>query len=349
MKKILVTGGCGFIGSHTIVDLIENGFEVVCADSNERSNSESLNAVKEITGTEVPHYQVDLCDLDATRKVFEENTDISGIIHFAAYKAVGESVEKPILYYQNNLNSLANILTCIEEFGVKHFIFSSSCSVYGNADELPVTESTPTKEAESPYAHTKQIGEGIIQNFAKVSPDSSFIALRYFNPAGAHPSALLGEASFDKPSNLVPVITDTASGKRDKMMVFGTDYNTRDGSCVRDYIYIMDLANAHTKSLQYLQNQKNTSNYEIFNVGIGEGATVLEAIKAFEKVTGMKLNYELADRRPGDIEAIYSNYEYAAKTLDWEPKGSIEDIMRTAWAWQQNRPEWSFSSNRGEV
>ncbi len=342
--KILVTGGCGYIGSHTIVDLIDNGYEVICADSNERSNAGALDSVKQITGVEVPHFQVNLCDLEATRKIFEAHRDISGIIHFAAYKAVGESVEKPLLYYQNNLNSLANVLACIEEFKVKYFIFSSSCSIYGNADELPVTESTPMKTAESPYAHTKQIGEGIISNFAKIQPKSSFISLRYFNPAGAHPSALLGEASFDKPSNLVPVITDTASGKRDKMMVFGTDYNTRDGSCVRDYIYIMDLANAHTKSLQRLQSQRNESNYEVFNVGIGEGVTVLEALNAFEKVTGIKLNYELADRRPGDVEAIYSNYEYAAKALDWEPKGSIEDIMRTAWAWQQNRPEWSFKS-----
>jgi len=345
--KILVTGGCGYIGSHTIVDLIDNGYEVVCVDSNERSNAGALDGVKQITGVEVPHYQIDLCDLEATRKVFEAHRDISGIIHFAAYKAVGESVEKPLLYYQNNLNSLANVLACIKEFEVKYFIFSSSCSIYGNADELPVTEFTPMKTAESPYAHTKQIGEGVISHFAKIHPKSSFISLRYFNPAGAHPSALLGEASFDKPSNLVPVITDTASGKREKMMVFGTDYNTRDGSCVRDYIYIMDLANAHTKSLQRLQSQRNESNYEVFNLGIGEGVTVLEALNAFEKVTGMKLNYELAERRPGDIEAIYSNYEYAAKALDWKPKGSIEDIMRTAWAWQQNRPEWSFRSGKG--
>ncbi len=345
--KILVTGGCGFIGSHTIVDLLENGFEVVNIDNNVRSNAGALEGIEAITGVKVPHYQTDLCDLAATRKVFAEHPDIEGIVHFAAYKAVGESVEKPVLYYQNNLNSLANVLTCVEEFGVKHFIFSSSCSVYGNADELPVTEATPMKEAESPYAHTKQIGEGMIQHFAKVHPETSFVALRYFNPAGAHPSALIGEASFDKPTNLVPVITDTASGVREKMVVFGTDYNTRDGSCIRDYIYIMDLANAHTKSIQYLQSGKNKANYEVFNVGIGEGVTVLEAIRAFEKVTGISLNYELVDRRPGDVEAIYSNYKYAAEALNWTPKGSIEDIMQTAWQWQQKRPEWSFRSSAG--
>lgn len=344
MSKILVTGGCGFIGSHTIVDLVENNFEVICIDNNGRSNARSLEGVKAITGVKVPHYKVDLCDLAATRQVFQEHPDIKGIVHFAAFKAVGESVEKPLLYYRNNLNSLSNILSCVQEFGVKNLIFSSSCSVYGNASELPVTEKTPIQQAESPYGHTKQIGEQMLQHFGRACPEVSSIALRYFNPAGAHPSAKIGEASFDRPTNLVPVITETAAGKRKKMMVYGNDYNTRDGSCVRDYIYIMDLANAHTKALQYLEAGNNQANFEVFNLGMGEGATVLEAINAFEKVTGLSLNYELAPRRPGDVEAIYSNYQYAAETLDWQPKGTIEDIMRTAWAWEQVRPDWSFNA-----
>ncbi len=344
MSKILVTGGCGFIGSHTIVDLLDNGFEVINIDSNIRSNVGALAGIKAITGVEVPHYKVDLCDLSATRQVFEEHPDIDGIVHFAAFKAVGESVLHPLLYYKNNINSLANILECVQEFDVSHFIFSSSCSIYGNTDELPVTESTPMLKAESPYAHTKQIGEQMIESLSTVCPATGFVALRYFNPAGAHPSTLIGEASFAAPTNLVPVITETASGKREKMMVFGDDYNTRDGSCIRDYIYIMDLANAHTKALQYLQDQKNQKNFEVFNLGIGEGATVFEAINAFEKATGLSLNYEVAPRRPGDVEAIYSNYIYASKTLNWTPKGSMEDIMRTAWQWEQNRPEWSFKA-----
>lgn len=335
--KVLVTGGCGYIGSHTIVDLLDHGFQVVSVDSLVNSSPETLDGVEAITGVKVQNYPIDLCDLAATRQIFQDHPDINGVIHFAALKFVGESVEQPLRYFNNNINSLLNVLSCVEEFDVDHFIFSSSCSVYGNSDALPVTEETPLQEAESPYGRTKQIGEQIIQDFAKKQQTSSFVALRYFNPCGAHPSALLGESPLHKASNLIPVITETAIGKREKMMVFGDDYDTRDGSCVRDYIHVMDLANAHTKALQFLIDQKNKANYTIFNLGIGEGVSVLEAVNAFIKVTGQSLNYEIGPRRPGDVVAIYANLDKAARSLDWAPQYGIEDIMKTAWAWEQKR------------
>ncbi len=339
MKKILVTGGCGFIGSHTIVDLIDNGFDVISVDSNINSDLSALKGIENITGVKVKNYTFDLCDLEKTRQLFTENKDLVGVIHFAALKSVGESVDKPLLYFQNNLNSLLNIMTCLKEFNVNNFIFSSSCSVYGNAKELPVTESTPMEEAESPYARTKQMGEHMIQDFSRKNTKINSILLRYFNPAGAHDSNLIGESPINKSTNLVPVITEVAIGKREMLTVNGHDYNTRDGSCIRDYIHVMDLANAHTKALQYTIAEKNNSNCEVYNLGIGAGASVIEAVKAFEKVAGLKLNYTLGDRRPGDVEAIYSNYDKASKNLGWQPKRGIEDIMRTAWAWEQKRSE----------
>ncbi len=337
IMKVLVTGGCGYIGSHTIVDLLNNGFEVVSVDNWVNSSADSLDGVEAITGTRVQNYEVDLCDLAATRQIFVDHPDINGVIHFAALKFVGESVEQPLRYFNNNINSLLNVLTCLEDYEVDHFIFSSSCSVYGNTDALPVTEETPLQEAESPYGRTKQIGEQIIRDFAQKQQTSSFVSLRYFNPCGAHPSALLGESPVHKASNLVPVITETAIGKREKMMVFGDDYDTRDGSCIRDYIHVMDLANAHTKALQFLVDQKNESNYTVFNLGIGEGVSVLEAVNAFVKVTGQSLNYEVGPRRPGDVVAIYANLDKAASALGWTPQYGIEDIMKTAWAWEQKR------------
>lgn len=337
MKKILVTGGCGYIGSHTIVDLLDNGFEVISVDSLINSNEEPLKGIEEITGKKIKNYRTDLCDMDATREIFKENPDITGIIHFAALKAVGESVEKPIWYFRNNINSLLNILEACKEFGVKDFIFSSSCSVYGNAKELPVTEDTPFQPAESPYARTKQLGEQMIRDFCVANPTFKAILLRYFNPAGAHKSTQLGESPVNPALNLVPVITEVAIGKREKLLVFGDDYNTRDGSCIRDYIHVMDLANAHTKSIQYLFEEKNNESCEVFNLGIGEGVSVLEAIQAFEKVTQQKLNYQIGPRRPGDVEAIYSNYHQAASKLGWEPTRDIEDIMSTAWNWEKKR------------
>lgn len=336
MSKILVTGGCGYIGSHTLVDLIDKGFEVISIDNLVNASASILDGVKAITGKTVQNYPVDLCDKAATRAVFQSNPDIVGIIHFAALKYVGESVEKPLLYFQNNLDSLLNILECMLEFGIQNIIFSSSCSVYGNATELPVTESTPFQKAESPYARTKQMGEQILEDVCFQEKGINAVILRYFNPAGAHQTTLIGEAATAA-TNLVPVITETAAGKRTSMTVFGSDYPTRDGSCVRDYIHVMDLANAHTKAIQYLLANQQDSNCEIFNLGIGEGVTVLEAIQAFEGVSGQKLNYILGPRRAGDVVAIYANNNRAVQRLGWQAKWNISDIMRSAWEWEQKR------------
>lgn len=331
--KVLVTGGCGYIGAHTIVDLINNGFDVVSVDSNIRSSTQLLDGIEKITGKKIRNYKVDLCNLEDTHAVFHENRDIVGVIHFAALKTVPESVADPLLYFHNNLASLVNVLKCVKEFNIPNLVFSSSCSVYGNATELPVVEATPLGEAQSPYARTKQMGEQMIQDYSRVN-DTQSILLRYFNPVGAHPSALIGELPLGRPDNLVPVITQTAIGKIPKLTVFGHDYDTRDGSCIRDYIHVMDIANAHTRALQYLLDQKNTDNCEVFNLGTGNGVTVLEAIKAFEKISGVKLNYELGPRRPGDVIAIYANNTKAKEALGWEPNIGIEDMMRTAWQWE---------------
>ncbi len=333
MKKILVTGGCGYIGSHTIVDLIQNGFEVISIDNNSRSNPDILSGVENITGIKVKNYVIDLCNLNDTEQVFAENPDIAGIIHFAAYKAVGESVEKPLMYYENNLNSLINILACAEKFRVDNFVFSSSCTVYGNPDNIPVTEETVQKPAESPYGETKQMGETIVKGVVKSNMIQS-ILLRYFNPVGAHPSVQIGELPIGRPANLVPAITQTAIGKLPQMSVHGNDYPTRDGSCVRDYIHICDLAHAHTLALNYLINKKQLSNCTILNLGTGNGYTVLEAIEAFEKVSGVKLNYVLGPRRQGDVVAIYANNDKARDVIGWSPQYNLEDMMRTAWQWE---------------
>ncbi len=332
MKKILVTGGCGYIGAHTLVDLIENGFEPICVDNNSKSTTSLLLGVKNITGKDVKNYKVDLCNYDDTFAVFQENTDIEGIIHFAAYKSVGESVKFPLMYFENNLFSLINILKCVKEFNISNFIFSSSCTVYGGPDEIPVTENSPLKPAESPYGATKQMGEDIVKEVTNAQNRS--ILLRYFNPVGAHPSALIGELPLGKPENLVPAITQTAIGKLNKMTVYGDDYPTRDGSCVRDYIHVCDIAHAHTLALQYLIDNKNTSPCEIFNLGSGNGVTVLEAIKSFEKVSGVKLNYEIGPRRPGDVIAVYANNELARNVLGWNPGYTLDEMMATAWKWE---------------
>ena len=333
MAKILVTGGCGYIGSHTIVDLIENGYDVICVDNNSRSNPNVLEGVQKITGKTVKNYKVDLCNFDDTFAIFQENDDISGIIHFAAYKAVGESVEKPLMYFENNLYSLINLLKCVQEFTIPWFVFSSSCTVYGEPDVPMVTEETPPKPAASPYGYTKQMGEQILGEFQKAN-DTQVVLLRYFNPVGAHASGIIGELPIGRPQNLVPAITQTAIGKLPKMIVFGDDYPTRDGSCVRDFIHVSDIAHAHTLAIKYLQEGKNSSGTEIFNLGTGNGVTVLEAIKAFEKVSGVKLNYEIGPRRPGDIMAIYANNDKAKTRLGWNPSRSLEDMMNTAWKWE---------------
>ena len=333
MKKILVTGGCGYIGAHTIVDLIDNGFEPICVDNNSRSTPVLLEGIHKITGEKVKNYKVDLCNFDDTHAIFQENPEIEGIIHFAAYKAVGESVLQPLLYFENNLLSLINILKCVKEFEIPYFIFSSSCTVYGNPDEVPVTESTPQKQAESPYGYTKQIGEQIVNEVTKGVFTQS-ILLRYFNPVGAHPSAIIGEIPLGKPENLVPGITQTAIGKLPQMVVYGSDYPTRDGSCVRDYIHVCDVAHAHTLALQYLVHQKNNKRCEVFNLGTGTGVTVLEAIHAFEKVSGVKLNYIIGPRRAGDVVAVYADNALAKKELGWNPQYSLEDMMSSAWKWE---------------
>lgn len=333
MKKILVTGGCGYIGSHTIVDLIQHGFHVISADNNSRSKALILEGVERITGVKVKNYTVDLCIFDDTHAVFVENPDINGIIHFAAYKSVGESVENPLLYFDNNMNSLINILKCASEFKIPHFVFSSSCTVYGNPADIPVTESTETQEAESPYGSTKQMGEQIVQQTVNSNHIQS-ILLRYFNPVGAHPSNQIGEITIGKPANLIPAITQTAIGKLPQMNVFGNDYPTRDGSCLRDFIHVSDIAHAHTLSLNYLIEKKNKSNCEIFNLGTGNGYTVLEVIKAFEKVTKQSLNYIITSRRPGDIVAIYANNDRARSLLGWNLKYNLDEMMQTAWNWE---------------
>lgn len=334
MSKILVTGGCGYIGSHTIVDLVENGFEVISVDNNSRSSAQILQGIEKITGTKVKNYKVDLCNFDDTFAIFAENEDIEGIIHFAAYKAVGESVEQPLMYFENNLVSLINLLKCVQEFHIPYFVFSSSCTVYGNPDVIPVTEATPPKPAESPYGYTKQMGEQIINEFSKASHSQS-ILLRYFNPVGAHPTAFIGELPIGKPNNLVPVITQTAIGKLPKVTVFGDDYPTRDGSCLRDFIHVCDIAHAHTLALEFLIKGKTKKKCEVFNLGSGNGVTVLEAIKSFEEVSGQKLNYEIGARRPGDVVAIYANNDYARTQLSWDIKFSLNDMMATAWKWEQ--------------
>ncbi|MGZ5246954.1 MAG: UDP-glucose 4-epimerase GalE [Flavitalea sp.] len=334
MKKVMVTGGCGYIGSHTLVDLIENGYEVISVDNNSRSSPRILEGVEKITGKKVKNYKVDLCNFDDTFAIFQENEDIAGIIHFAAYKAVGESVEQPLMYFENNLVSLINLLKCVQEFNVPYFVFSSSCTVYGNPDQIPVTEATPPKPAESPYGYTKQMGEQIINEFSKANA-TQCVLLRYFNPVGAHPSAHIGEMPIGKPANLVPAITQTAIGKIPQLVVYGSDYDTRDGSCIRDYIHVCDISHAHTLAMDFLLDGKTTKRCEVFNLGSGDGTTVLEAIKAFEKVSNVQLNYKIGPRRPGDVIAIYANNEYAVNTLGWELKFSLDDMMATAWKWEQ--------------
>ncbi len=333
MAKILVTGGCGYIGSHTIVDLLENGYNVISIDDNSRSTSYAVTGIEKITGKKIKNYKVDLKNFDETLAVFQENPDITGVIHFAAYKAVGESVEEPILYYENNLFGLVNLLKCVQEFEIPNFVFSSSCTVYGNPDTIPVTEASPVKKAESPYGVTKQMGEDILRDFTKRGI-TSVILLRYFNPVGAHPSVHIGELPIGKPQNLVPAITQTAIGKIPKLLVYGNDYPTRDGSCIRDYIHVCDIAHAHTLSLQYLLNKKNKTACDIFNLGTGTGITVLEVIHTFEEISGIKLNYEIAARRPGDVIAIYANNDAAITELGWTIKYDITEMMQTAWDWE---------------
>ena len=334
MKKILVTGGAGYIGSHTIIELLKKmDTEVVSIDNYSNSDDSTYKRIEKIAGVKVSYHPIDLCDFEALKKVFALHPGISGVIHFAAFKSVGESVEKPLRYYYNNLNGLINLLRICKEYKVNEFIFSSSCSVYGNTQVLPVTEVTPFGKSESPYANTKQMGEEILEHFAKANPAFKAISLRYFNPAGAHDSGLNGELPIGKPSNLVPAITQFAIGKINQLYVHGADYPTRDGSCVRDYIHVSDLAQAHVMASEKLLSL-NDHNYRVYNLGTGRGVTVLEAIHAFEKVTGKKLAYQIGPRRAGDVVEIYSDNTLAKNELGWEPKKSIQEIMDSAWKWE---------------
>lgn len=334
-KKILVTGGTGFIGSHTTVELFEEGYDVVIIDNLYNSEAEVVDRIQQITGIK-PHLEVfDLCDKEKLFSFFKTHSDISAIIHFAAYKAVGESVNKPLEYYRNNLVSLVNILDAMKHFGIRDFVFSSSCTVYGQPEKLPVTEDAPLQPANSPYGNTKQIGEAIIRDTTVSDKNIKAISLRYFNPIGAHPSALIGELPRGVPENLVPFITQTAYGLRDELRVFGDDYNTPDGSCVRDYLHVVDLAKAHVVAVKRLVEGKNKANYEVFNLGTGTGVSVLEAIKSFERATGIKLKYRIVGRRAGDIEKIWADPSYANKELGWKTVSSLDESMATAWAWEK--------------
>lgn len=334
MKKILVTGGCGYIGSHTIVDLLQNGFEVISADNNSRSSEGILHGIEKITSKKIKNYKIDLCIYDDTCAVFQENPDIVGIVHFAAYKSVNESVQKPLLYFENNLNSLINVLKCADEFQVPHFIFSSSCTVYGNPEQMPVTEETLQKPAASPYGATKQMGEQIVAETVNSNHSIQAALLRYFNPVGAHPSAFIGELAMGIPDNLFPAIMQTAAGEIRTMQVHGNDYPTKDGSCIRDYIHVCDIAHAHTLALHYLMDKKNNSNCDVFNLGSGNGYSVLEVINAFEKITGVSLNYKIGPRRAGDVMAIFANNDKAKNYLGWKPDYTLADMIDTAWKWQ---------------
>jgi UDP-glucose 4-epimerase len=340
-KKILVTGGLGYIGSHTVVALQEKGYEVVIIDNLSNSSLDVLGGITKITKVSPQFEKLDLRDKNSVKRFFEEYENIQGVIHFAASKAVGESVENPLLYYENNINTLIYILQELKELESAKFIFSSSCTVYGQADELPISENAPVKKAESPYGNTKQIGEEIIADTCKVKPQLKAISLRYFNPIGAHPSANIGELPIGTPQNLVPFITQTAIGKREELSVWGNDYPTPDGTCIRDYIHVMDLARAHVVALERLLEGEQEENYEVFNLGTGKGNSVLEAIKAFEKVSDKKLPYKFADRREGDVISAYADTRKANEVLRWKAEYNIEDAMASAWKWQQRLEEKS--------
>jgi UDP-glucose 4-epimerase len=334
-SKILVTGGLGFIGSHTVVALQQQGFEVVIIDNLSNSSLDVLAGITKITQITPEFENIDLRNKEAVINFFEKHQDISGVIHFAASKAVGESVENPLLYYENNLSTLIYILQQLSKKDKASFIFSSSCTVYGQADNLPINENAPVKKAMSPYGNTKQIGEEIIMDTCKVYPNLKAISLRYFNPIGAHPSTEIGELPIGTPQNLVPFITQTAIGKREQLSVFGNDYPTSDGTCVRDYIHVMDLAKAHVVALKKLLDEALDKNYDVFNLGTGKGNSVLEVIESFERSTGQKLPYKIVDRREGDITAAYADTNKANTGLNWRAEHSLDEALQSAWKWEK--------------
>ena len=335
MPTILVTGGLGFIGSHTVVELQQAGYDVIIIDNLSNSSIEVLDRISRITGKKPAFEQIDLREKSKVEDFFQRYTSIEGVIHFAASKAVGESVEKPLLYYENNIASLIYILQELQRKEKSSFIFSSSCTVYGQADELPVSENAPFKQAESPYGNTKQINEEIIRDTCHISANIKAISLRYFNPIGAHSSALIGELPNGVPQNLVPYITQTAIGLGESLSVYGNDYPTPDGTCIRDYIHVVDLAKAHIAALERLLKENNESNYEVFNIGTGKGSSVLEVIKAFEKVTGQALPYKIVGRRAGDVVSAYANTYKANKELLWKAELTLEDALLSAWNWEK--------------
>lgn len=335
-KLILVTGGTGYIGSHTVVELMKEGFDVVIIDNLSNSEKSVLDGIAEITGRRPFFEQFDICDKKRLNDFFRIYKHLDSVIHFAAYKAVGESIEKPLMYYQNNLTTLMNLLEGMTEFNIPHFVFSSSATVYGQPDRLPVNEDTPFKPADSPYGNTKQIAEDIIRDTVKAHQNLKAISLRYFNPIGAHSSALIGELPRGVPNNLVPFITQTAIGLRDELKIFGSDYNTPDGSAIRDYIHVVDLAKAHVVSIKRMMEQKSKSDLEIFNLGTGKGSSVMEIVNAFEKSTGEKLNYKIVGRRRGDIESVYADTNYANKELGWKAEIGLEETLLSAWNWEKN-------------
>lgn len=335
-KKIVVTGGTGYIGSHTVVELLEQNYEVILIDDLSNSNLEVLEGIEQITGKRPAFEQFNLCDRSLLNAFFQKHQEIDAIIHFAAFKAVGESVQFPLKYYHNNLISLIYLLECMQAHQIRDIVFSSSCTVYGQPEQLPVVESTPIQKAWSPYGNTKQICEEILEDTTQSDENIKAIALRYFNPIGAHDSGLIGELPLGVPNNLVPFITQTALGLRDELKVFGFDYDTPDGTCVRDYIHVVDLAKAHVIACERMLKNQIKSSFEYFNLGTGKGTSVLEAIHSFEKVSGQKLNYRLVDRRPGDVEQIYADTQYANEELGWIAERDLDNMMKTAWQWEQN-------------
>jgi UDP-glucose 4-epimerase len=334
-RTILVTGGAGYIGSHTLIELLNNpAYDVISIDNHSNSTPDVYERIEKITGKKVRHSNLNLCDKRATHDFFKLHSEIHGIIHFAAFKSVPDSVADPLGYYSNNIGSLLNLLDAAGKHGIQNIIFSSSCSVYGNIKKLPVTEETPFEKAESPYAYTKVAGERILEDYIYSSQGSKAISLRYFNPVGAHTSGLIGESPINKPTNLVPLITRTASGKMKFFTVFGTDYATRDGSCIRDYVHVSDIANAHVLALQHLETTKKP--YEVYNLGTGNGVSVLEAIESFERISGLKPAHILGPRRTGDVEAIYSDCSKVAAALHWKAKFTLDEMMLSAWKWEQH-------------
>ena len=334
-EKIIVTGGAGYIGSHTVVALVESGFEPVIIDDFSNAERQVHERLETITGKSLTLHEGDCNNLDFMSGVIEKEGDIKGVIHFAAFKAVGESVQKPLAYYQNNIGSLLVLLKLMEKYNIDNFVFSSSCTVYGQPDRLPVTETTAKKPAESPYGNTKQICEEIIEDYVKSTAQFKAVSLRYFNPIGAHPSSLIGELPLGVPGNLVPFVAQTAAGLRPEIVVFGNDYNTPDGTCIRDYIHVVDLAKAHVKAIAYIQKSPQPKLYDIFNLGTGKGNSVLEVIKTFEEVTGEKLNYKIGPRRSGDVEQVYASVDKSNEVLGWTAGLDLGQALKDAWNWQK--------------